>query len=486
MKKIIFTLLIALLAMPVVQAQGEMNWWYFGNGIGLNFNKMTTINNEKVPLSVTGPIATNEGSSVLSDKDGNLQFSTDGRKVYNKKNEVMENGTDLYGHYSTAQTIISPWPEDPTKFFIITIGADGDPIGINYTIVDMSANNGLGKVVNETKNSPLRRLPSFEDIAVLPHDNGKDYWVVNFSINSMYVWLVTKDGFSQPKNYYVTNLPLYSAGRNGAILKFSIDNTKFVFTTSLCDALVSGKFDTSTGVISNIKSFFLGWTTDPEQIAYGVSFSPSGEYVYVSTITGNGNPNNLFVTKFADLQRSVNTFKALATKLQYNVPSTLQLGPDRKIYGTDKYTKLIVIKNPDEGGDNILTFPNYWTSYGAQGLWSLPTFSNTYFTVPPAPKSVCQSSTRSTYKFDLPKGVTGITSLEWNFGDGSKVVTQTVSGTATTYSQSHPYTTNGDYIIKVTPITGATRLAAVRTTKATVKDCDIMTNPVIRQDLSTK
>jgi len=71
-------------------SQAEASNWFFGYGAGLTFDlgsgTVTANNDAQFTMS------TNEGCSSISDFNGNLLFYTDGRNVWDKNHDVMQNG----------------------------------------------------------------------------------------------------------------------------------------------------------------------------------------------------------------------------------------------------------------------------------------------------------------------------------------------------------------------------------------------------------
>ncbi|MBN3034323.1 MAG: hypothetical protein JW861_01955 [Bacteroidales bacterium] len=74
-----------------VTAQKEGLVWYFGDLAGLDFRP-----GYPVPLS-DGALSTIEGCATISDSEGQLLFYTDGITVFNRKHQVMQGGTGLFG-----------------------------------------------------------------------------------------------------------------------------------------------------------------------------------------------------------------------------------------------------------------------------------------------------------------------------------------------------------------------------------------------------
>jgi hypothetical protein len=150
MKKKITLLLAFSIIFPVLlSGQGETSNWYFGNNAGIRFN-----NNGTVTALDDGRLDTFEGCTTISDALGDLLFYTDGITVYDRNHNVMQNGDGLYGDPSSTQSaLIVPKPLDPNIFYIFTVDTatsqvDAD-FGLNYSIVDMTMNNGNGAITQK-------------------------------------------------------------------------------------------------------------------------------------------------------------------------------------------------------------------------------------------------------------------------------------------------------------------------------------------------
>ena len=70
-------------------SQNESNKWYFGWGVGLDFNS-----SPPTPLGVSS-MSTMFGSASMADAAGNLLFYTNGTTVWSQNHNVMGNGTGL-------------------------------------------------------------------------------------------------------------------------------------------------------------------------------------------------------------------------------------------------------------------------------------------------------------------------------------------------------------------------------------------------------
>ncbi|MFR1813761.1 hypothetical protein [Dysgonomonas capnocytophagoides] len=191
----IIILFVVLLSALTMQAQRSSYIWYFGRNAGLDFNNTQSATSSTsqiindVPTPLTGPIYTNEGCFTYSDRiTGQVLISSDGMNVYNKNNVLMPNGTGLRGNpSSTSSGIIVPYPGKKNTFLIFTVSAttEGNKYGINYSVVDMLLDSGLGDVVASQKNinlplnsSGYNNADAAENISAVQHANGVDYWLL--------------------------------------------------------------------------------------------------------------------------------------------------------------------------------------------------------------------------------------------------------------------------------------------------------------------
>ena len=79
-----------------------------------------------------------------------MLFYTDGQDVWAKNNNRMQNGYDLRGvgaaYPSSQGTLIVKRPQSSSIYYIFT---SSDIFGVNYSIVNMAANGGLGAVIQK-------------------------------------------------------------------------------------------------------------------------------------------------------------------------------------------------------------------------------------------------------------------------------------------------------------------------------------------------
>ncbi|TRW22547.1 T9SS type B sorting domain-containing protein [Flavobacterium zepuense] len=414
MKKLLIYLMLMQAALAYSQKQN--NIWYFGFNAGLDFNSGTPI-----PLT-DGALFTWDGSTCVSNNDGEILYYSNGVTVFNKNHVIMENGEGLMGSESSTQGSLSiKVPGSVNRYYLFTVGAMEGPIGMYYSEIDMAANNGLG-AVTAIKNVPMMNVTT-EGITGTLHSNGDDLWVVarSFPGNSMYSFKVSAQGVSAPVISSVG--PVFEdTGFFDQVshMKISPTSNKLA-VSSLGYGCVLYDFDNTTGAITNPVTLQTGSGS-------GVEFSMSGNVLYTTGAASLRQYN---------LQASNIPASGLDIVTLQN--ATLQLASDGKIYKAENsLNALTVINNPEvlgtgcdvqiasvglDSGLSILGLPNFITAY-----YVTPDFSAQNFCV------------NSTTEFSFMWSIVPDT-VAWDFGDGT---------TSTEVNPSHSYTAAGTYTVKVT------------------------------------
>ena len=368
MKKRI-TLLFILGIVSVSIAQKETDKWFFGSGAALDFSSGSPI------VINPSPLYTSEGTAAVSDVTGKLRFFTNGVDVYDSTKTIMPNGVGLMGDISTTQSaMIVPNPASSNQFYIFTAGADGAG-DFRYSIVDMSLNGALGDVMIANKNILLTDSITEKIAAIRDGANG--------------IWIVThKWGTNQFYSFHLTTAGLYPAVissvgtvHNTSViqntygqLKFNNCGTRLACAVGYQDIVELFDFNLTTGVVSN------PMTINMSDNVYGVEFSPSGNFLYVTSYFSS--------CKLAQFDISLATLPLiLASKVPLSATDDLyglQLGPDGKIYLARSFATpfLGVINNPEVAGfgcnyvENGLDLDPFFM--GVNGALSLPSFMQSY------------------------------------------------------------------------------------------------------------
>jgi len=445
-------------------AQQEASIWYFGSRAGLDFNS-----GSPVVLS-DGQLDTYEGCATISDKTGKLLFYTDGITVYNKNHLKMPNGIGLNGNSSSTQSaIIVPKPNSTTLYYIFTVDFEGGVNGLQYSIVDITLNSGLGDVTS-TKNV-LLRTPVCEKLTAVKNVDGNGYWVVahGYGNSSFLAYSITSSGLNPIPVVSNVGSFIFSDDSTKAVgyLKFSPDGSKLISCNSSINVELFN-FDALTGIVSNPR------LVCNRIFTYGVEFSPSGKIAYISMGdeygqmgVDNGRTLNLMqydltVTNIPSTETLI--YKGFNAKYQMG---SLQLAIDGKIYVSNLGIESVSsINNPDvlgKGCNFKFGIINLGTGISYFGL---PQFIQSYFNASFTAQNLCFGSNT---EFKLTATSTP-TSILWDFGDGE---------TSTVINPNHQYAIPGKYNVSVdiTSVSGKTN----KSREIVISPTPIIANPIPNQ-----
>lgn len=257
---------------------GMNNNWVFNN-LSFNFsNGEPTVGGS--PINTGGQ----ESTTTISDPNGNLLFFSDGIQVWDRNHQLMPNGTGLMGSWSTTQSCLAtPFPGNPNLYYLFTADAveNNCEDGIRYSIIDMTLNNGLGDVVQGSKNILIRNDVG-EMLSGTFHANGRDIWIVMAKKqgNTYFTYLLTPQGISQQP---VTSQVGTGYTQNGlGPVKFSPDGNKMASTSlgGMVWSIILADFNKTTGQFTNGMNIWL--STVVNQQPHSFEFSPDNSKLYVN------------------------------------------------------------------------------------------------------------------------------------------------------------------------------------------------------------
>lgn len=274
-----------------VQVYGDMNptanIWYFGNGAGIDFNEEDDLPPPPRSIAAAHAMDAPEGTSTMSDRNGQVLFYSDGRTVWNRFNDVMPNGAAIGGDSTSAQSvIIVPFQDDDTQYYVFTtqeVYGENDYL-MAYSVVDMKEDDGRGDVINKDITLFAR---STERLIAL--DGGGGAWVMahEYGNNTFRAYPVTAEGIGAPVLSSVGAVHSLNDELSGqASMKFSADGTRIAV------ALIEGnddfvelfQFDFSTGEVTEFEyriDLNEGGPARNDEV-YDVHFSPGGQKIFAS------------------------------------------------------------------------------------------------------------------------------------------------------------------------------------------------------------
>ncbi len=168
-------------------SQGEWNNWYFGNYAGLTFNSGLP-----VPLLNSQLWPTGRCPTVVSDSLGSLLFYSNGNKLWDRNHNVTPNGTNLLGGLNGAQPVFAIKSiANNGIYYLFTVGDNGwYSGGLNYSLIDMSLNAGMGDIVLGSKNILVPAAANSRNaLTATRHSNNRDVWIVTSAWDNGYKYL---------------------------------------------------------------------------------------------------------------------------------------------------------------------------------------------------------------------------------------------------------------------------------------------------------
>jgi photosystem II stability/assembly factor-like uncharacterized protein len=437
--------IIGILLFQTLYSQNEAANWLFGD-FGLEFQHDTVfVENDYAPHE-------NRGEGIISDKNGNLLFYSDGFSVWNKNHEQMPNGFELISKDRSLihESIIIPQPNSKSVFYIFTVEPEStiyyvEPdsaeitSGLYFSIIDLNLNNGLGDVT--TKGVKLLNSTSNKVTAVF-HKNGKDVWLIThrFNTNNYYAYLVTASGISEsPVISTVGNSSSYDGQ-----LKASPDGKRVACSydgwSQTRDDFDIFDFNASTGELINPMSFELPVTY---RGADGLEFSSDATKLFViqTGSTGESGLHQYDIT--GESYDEIRNSRILIDRENFNGYTKMQLAPNGKIYitkggGGGGTEHLGVIENPNEyGGDCIVNENGLYLEGGSSFVAKTPNFIQSYFFKPNFTfDNNCQAAD---INFHLTNDF-NLDSIRWYFGEGS---------TSNLFNPVFQFSNAGEYTIQM-------------------------------------
>ena len=127
---------VAVLVAHFCQGQSaHADNWVFPRGNAIDFSSGVP---QPYGSSIPAFGSLTQGTSAISDLDGNLVLYSNGDSAWNNQHLVIQGGTNLAGsEEATQSSIIIPAPNSPNRYYIFTMDDNGTSDGLHYYLVDM-------------------------------------------------------------------------------------------------------------------------------------------------------------------------------------------------------------------------------------------------------------------------------------------------------------------------------------------------------------
>jgi large repetitive protein len=409
------------------------NIWYFGKNAGIDFN--TYLNSPPPPQPIENPVMiAPEGTSTMSDRNGQVLFFTDGSTVWDREFNVVVTG--LGGDLNSTQSVlIIPVPGDETLYYIFTTQAiypqPPSQYELRYTLYDVKSKTTVGP-------SQVLFTKSTERIT------GNDGWLIahEYGNNSFRAYRLTPQGISNPVISSIGSDHLFSVEEHGeGYMKLGGRNMLAVAlsTPGVSNVVELFDFVDSTGMVTNFRTANLNSTTGQ---VYGVEFSPGGNKLF-ATLSSPG-ASQLF-------EFMIDSIGAVYMKKPPLPPVNEELGaietaPTGEIYvavNNRKFLGTIQVNEDTTARSNFTvngfssSLPNWESRLG------LPNFSQNISNAAQAPSLTISGFCRGDSTLFAGSGTDPIDTLTYKFGDG------TFEKGANLTEVSHLYNAAGTYFVEL-------------------------------------
>jgi len=284
---------------PESRANNHDNIWI----MGYNFNNGGlggfdfTFPDSVISARYSSPKELHNGTVVMSDVQGNLQFYSNGISIMNRNNQPIQ-GSDCFNsglNYSldrfiSNQSLLSiPVVDNDSVYHLFDLDPlqiDGEywssASNLSITTIDMTRNDGHGEVVN-CNEEIINDILLHSTMQATRHNNGEDWWIIvgKYQSDEYYKILLTKNGVESVETSYWNRY--YESAFNGQST-FSPNGQFYAQVIRENQEVSIWKFDNQTGELSERQVYTIV-PVDESEYPQGCSFSPDSRFLYVSSRT---------------------------------------------------------------------------------------------------------------------------------------------------------------------------------------------------------
>lgn len=363
-----YLLLFLLLCSLSSYGQKEGNVWYTGHMRPDLTNHTSFLDFNQNPLLISyfpnAPLLMDarEATTSVCDQDGNLLFFSNGINIYDRNRNVLPGWVPPNGFYAGSShmaqgNLLLPINDSIYYAFVIIVDTPSYTRGSYYSTINRNLNQGLGQVI-ATHQFVEDSLT--EAMSAVRHADGESWWILwhETETNVYLKMLIHPSGTITMSRQAVGAEVKKVNGGPLSMIKFSEQGERF--------AIMEGEgrvgvydFDRCSGEITVRDSIIK--TVVPNQVFGGMTFSPSGKYLYTNDVEP---ADSSVLYQYCLDSSNLLSSEILIHKFD-NTGSTIKkmffsskLAPDDKIYLTHDWfldslgplDSLSIIEYPDSHG----------------------------------------------------------------------------------------------------------------------------------------
>ena len=352
--------------------------WYFGNGIGLSFEK------DSITLKNGYQGFNYEGTAILNDTNGNLRFYSDGKYLYDSNHQIVNTTFQFKGDNSSCQgVILTVFPERESYINIFTTTPTFSAIrsGFRYSLYDQVLDSFI--IRNKTLVKDIG-----EKQASIFHQNNRSTWISCHSLlnDTFYSFLLTDTQINccpvttKIGEKYEDRFP------SQGTLKFSADGNLAINAHWNLENFELLSFSNEIGYFSNNKIV-------PLFYPYSTEFSTDGLNILVID-----RGESIFHFRTLDIKSGIlSPFDTIVQHYPNELFGQVQLSINGElyisIYEDSLMSKLIV-------NDSIIFVDSAVSLNGKKSLGGLPNFNASYFYTPSVDYAYTEDCWEHTYSFE--------------------------------------------------------------------------------------
>ncbi len=322
-----------------LNGQGQSSIWCFGDSVQIEFKLNGTY---KISTAST---LTRGSCTSIADTIGNLLFYTNTGSIFasnftgliwNKNNQLMQNGDSLAGRGWYKEQVTIPYPASDSLYCILYGPVTGKG-GFFYSIIDISQDSGRGAVIQKNVQLQGSNFYANDGITAIKHGNGRDWWVIvrdwNGYNNKFYYYSVTPAGITLDHIQYIGDTVKSGFYR----IEASDDGEKVACIAN--QGLISVfDFDRCGGWLSNeINIEYQNPNTNLIPWYWDCELSPNKRYLYVSEAYSDFDTTNYLLRFDLQAPNIAASRDTLYAGEESAVAGLIELAPDGKIYWACAY-----------------------------------------------------------------------------------------------------------------------------------------------------